>query len=183
MTHRRRRRPSIPNSEFRIPNSKKNRPQPVLFLKVLLDFIQINTADRANLVAFAAADAFVVVHLRAKVFYRDRPVFAGLHALHAADAAGLALFARLRALVVVDAKHRRLDGVERKQVDQMARTGVDAQLARAAFVGVDARHTVADEDRFIRAHAHAVAETDAAVDACFGAAESWVAILHERTPL
>ena len=105
--------------------------------------------------AFSAADALVIVNLCAEVFNRDRARFARLDALHAADAAGLALLARLGALVVVFAKHGGLDGVKREQIYKLSRAGFDALFAGAAPARVDSCNAVADENCFIGANLNA----------------------------
>lgn len=133
--------------------------------------IQVDTADGADCVAFAAADALVVIDPGAEVFDRDSADLACLYALHAADAARRAVLARLCALIVVPAQHRRLGGVKREQVDKISRTGLDAQLAGAALVRVDACNAVAEEDCLIGTDRRAVAEAEAAVGAGFRSAE------------
>lgn len=131
----------------------------------------IDALDRARLVAFAAADALVVIDLRAEVFDRDRVVFAGLDALHAADAARLAVFSGLRALVMVLAHDGGLCLMQGHKVNYALGAGVDAHLAGMARERIYSRNTLADMNGVIGADLNAVAEADAAVDAVFRTAE------------
>lgn len=132
----------------------------------------IDALDRARLMAFAAADALVVIDLRAEIFDRDRVVFAGLDALHAADAARLAVFSGLGALVMVLAHDGSLCLMQGHQIDNALGAGVDAHLAGVARERIYSRNTLADMNGVIGADLNAVAEADAAVDAVFRAAES-----------
>ena len=136
-----------------------------------LEHIKVNAANGTGGVAFSAANALVIINLCAEVFNRDRAGFARLDALHAADAAGLALLSCLGALVVVFAENRSLDGVQRKKVNELPRAGFNALFAGTTLARVDSCNTVANEDCIIRANLNAVSETDAAVDAGFRSAK------------
>lgn len=131
----------------------------------------IDALDRARLVALAAADALLVIDLRAEVLDRDRAVFAGLDALHTADAARLALFSGLGALVMVLAHDGGLCLMQGHKIDNALGAGVDAHLAGVARERIYSRNALADMNCVIGTYLNAVAEADAAVDALFRSAE------------
>lgn len=150
-----------------------NSPAKALFIlsEMFFDSVNIYSTYGTSLVAFAAADAFVVVYRGAEIV--DAYCFhgTGFDTFHAADAACFTLFTCLCTLVVVAAKNCRLGGVEGEQVDELSGTGSDTFFTGTAFVRIDSCHTVADKDSVVRAHLSAVTEADASVNAVFRTAE------------
>lgn len=141
------------------------------YLKVLLYHEKVNTSYGTNLMALAAADALIVIHLSTEVFNRYRLGRTGLHTLHTADAACLTLLSCLRTLVVVFAKHRSLFGIKREKLNKTSGAGFDAHLTGTALVRVNAGNTVADEYGIIRADLYTVTKAYTAVNTVLGAAK------------
>ena len=138
---------------------------------MFLDVININAADGANLVTLAAADTLLIVHFGTEVFNGNSAFRTGFDAFHAADTAGLALFSRLSALVVVFAQNCSFCCVEGEKVYKTPWTGFYAHLAGTALVGVDSCHAVTDENCLIGTDSDTVTEADTAVNAVLGTAE------------
>lgn len=133
---------------------------------------EIYCSDGALLDAFSAAGAFFGIDLGTEIVYRNRTVFAGLNALHAADTARFAFLASEGTLVMILAKHGGVGLFEREHFNKSLGAGFNALTASTAGKGIYFRHAVAKLNCVIFAYSHAVSVTEAAVNAFFRAAEN-----------
>lgn len=140
----------------------------VLFYKLN----KVDCTNGANLVAFAAACAFIIVNLCAEAVNCYSACFAFFYALHAADAACRAFLAGECAFIMVFAKNSRFDFFKGHHFDESLRAGLYAHFASFAENRVDSCDAVAHADCVILTNFNAVTETDAAVDAVFGSAKN-----------
>ena len=132
----------------------------------------INRADGAFGMAFAAADALFIIDLCTEAVNRYRSLFARLDALHTAYATRLTFLAGYRALIVVFAEHGCLCFLKRHHFDKPLGTGFNALAAGAALKGINSRNAVANAYRAVFTRLNAVAEADTAVNTFLRSAEN-----------
>jgi len=124
----------------------------------------------ANSSTFAAANALALIDVSKVVFNGDSTVLAGLHALHAADAACLTSLHSYSALILVVAHYKELV-ICGDNFDNAIGAGLSTNSATDAVIGIDACYTVNNADSVLGASLNTVAKTKAAKSAGAFAAE------------
>ena len=107
-------------------------PEAVIIFCLLVKLNKVNCTYGANFMTLAAACAFIVVNLCAETVNCYRTRFTFLDTLHAADTTRRTFLTGNCALVVVFAKHSRLDFFKRHHFDKSLRASLYAHFASLA---------------------------------------------------
>ena len=122
----------------------------------------VDTMNGANLGAFAAAGALVIIDNGEVVNNLDRAVWTGLLTLAACDTAVLAALANCRALIVIRALYDYANGILNK-MDNAIRTLACTHTATDTLGGVDLGNAVLDRNGVLGTDSHAIAVAKAGV--------------------